>query len=146
MEPVPKSGERSEAARLLLVEGNTDTRVLLVADLESDGFKVTSAGSGEEGLDLLATVRPDLIVCGLPGASGYEFLRRVRELEGMDSVPAFAVGAAGREENARRAREAGSAGCSTKPVDPRAPEGSSDGQATRLKSRRNPNRRRKAAV
>lgn len=107
---------------LLLVEDNADTRELLTIDLESRGYRVVAAESGEQALALLATLRPDLILSDLamPGMSGYDFLKRARRMDGMRSVPAFAVTASTLEEDLGRARESGFAGHFTKPVDVRA--------------------------
>ena len=107
---------------LLLVEDNADTRELLASDLESRGYRVVTAASAEQGLALVSTTRPDLILSDLrlPGMSGNDFLRQARQVSGMHSVPAFAVTASALEEDARRAREWGFAGHFVKPVDVRA--------------------------
>ncbi len=117
-EPARPKGQTS----LLLVEDNADTRTLLAAALQSAGYRVAAAASGEEALALLGTARPDLLLSdiGLPGMSGYEFLRRARAIEGMARVPAFAVTARDLDEDVQRARDAGFEGHFVKPVDPRA--------------------------
>ncbi len=107
---------------LLLVEDNADTRELLAGDLQSRGYRVVTAGSGEEALTLLAATRPDLILSdlALPGMSAYEFLQQARQMRDMHSVPAFAVTAAIVENDLQRARASGFAGHFVKPVDVRA--------------------------
>ena len=93
------------------------------------GYAVRAAGTAEDALELLAregaaslpvgSWQPDIILAdiGLPGMTGYEFLRRVRRLPGLADVPAFAVTGLGQEEDVRQAHEAGFAGHFVKPVD-----------------------------
>ena len=109
---------RSGSIRLLLVEDNADTLAMLDESLRRDGYEVQAAASAEDALALLKQWQPDVILSdiGLPGADGYEFLLRVRQMPGMADVPAFAVTGYGAEEDVRRAREAGYAGHFVKPV------------------------------
>lgn len=118
----PEERETSEAARasLLLVEDNEDTRLLLADSLELLGYRVSTAASAEEALTLLQTSPPpDAILAdiGLPGIDGYELMRRVRRLPGLEAVPALAITGWGQDEDVRRAREAGFSEHLTKPVD-----------------------------
>ena len=122
-------GQRSGPVDLLLVEDNADTRTLLADNLRMMGYAVRAAGTAEDALELLAregaaslpvgSWQPDIILAdiGLPGMTGYEFLRRVRRLPGLADVPAFAVTGLGQEEDVRQAHEAGFAGHFVKPVD-----------------------------
>ncbi|MBI5670206.1 MAG: response regulator [Chloroflexi bacterium] len=69
-------------ANILLVEDNTDMRMLLREVLEWGGHQVACGRSGEEGLQTLvsAPAAPDLIISDLmmPGMDGIRFLREVR--------------------------------------------------------------------
>jgi len=55
-------------------------RDAMVKGLTNDGYRVVTAGSGEEALDHLARSRFDAVVLDimLPGLSGYEVLKRLR--------------------------------------------------------------------
>jgi two-component system CheB/CheR fusion protein len=101
------------------VEDNADTRTLLGEGLAGLGYQVQTAGTGEEALDLLDRQRPDVILSdiGLPGISGYEFLRLARQRPGLDRVTAFAVTGFGQDEDVRHAGDAGFSGHFTKPID-----------------------------
>ena len=105
--------------RLLLVEDSEDARLLLHEALELLDYDVTDAASGEAALDLLAHTRVDAILAdiGLPGMSGYELLRELRVRPATREVPAFAVTGYGRDDDVRRARDAGFTGHFTKPID-----------------------------
>jgi len=72
---------------------NTDITVLLVDDdemirdcvtayLEDEGFSVHGAGSGEAGLTLIASLRPEVCISDicLPGMNGEEFVVKAHTL------------------------------------------------------------------
>ena len=65
---------------VLVVEDDRDLRDLVRRYLERAGHAVLSTGSGVEGLSLLATTAPDLVVLdlGLPDVDGLEILREAR--------------------------------------------------------------------
>ena len=67
---------------LLLVDDEAAIRSALARMLRADGYRILSAASGQEGLDLLAVNRIQVIIADqrMPGMSGTEFLSRVKEL------------------------------------------------------------------
>jgi CheY-like chemotaxis protein len=105
-----KSAARAAAdrrKRLLLVEDNADARQTLRALLEALGHEVHEAGDGEAGIAAAATLRPDLafVDIGLPRLDGYEVARRMRAVDA--TVRLVALTGYGRDEEVRRARDAG---------------------------------------
>lgn len=68
-------------ATILVIEDEPQMRRALSAGLRANGFAVELAASGEEGLDRLALVRPDVVLLDLtlPGIDGLEVVTRVRE-------------------------------------------------------------------
>lgn len=66
---------------LLVVDDEPAIRRALQHTLEGEGYRLLAAGSGEEALELLEREPVDLLLCdlGMPGMSGLELLRRVRE-------------------------------------------------------------------
>jgi DNA-binding response OmpR family regulator len=76
-----------DAATILVVEDDAATRTFLADNLTADGYELLVAGSAADGLRLMETKFPDLAVVdvGLPDASGYELLRRVRTADGVAS-------------------------------------------------------------
>jgi CheY-like chemotaxis protein len=60
--------------------------------LESAGARVLSARSTAEALERTATTRPDALIAdiGLPGADGYQLLRKLRARHGAN-LPAIAL-------------------------------------------------------
>jgi two-component system KDP operon response regulator KdpE len=68
-------------AEILIIDDEPQIRKLLQINLESNGYKVVQASSGNEGLHLSASHPPDLILLdiGLPDLSGHEVLFKLRE-------------------------------------------------------------------
>ena len=66
--------------RILCVEDEVDLRDDLVEFLEDEGFEVATASNGEEGLDKLASFKPDMVIsdCLMPVMSGTEMLKKLR--------------------------------------------------------------------
>lgn len=66
---------------VLIVEDDVDTRHRLRSMLERDGWTVTEAENGLEGLLALETRRPDVVLLDLtmPVMDGFTFLERLRE-------------------------------------------------------------------
>ncbi|MFC1671793.1 response regulator [Planctomycetota bacterium] len=90
--------------RLLLVEDDVDFADALVMRLKRREFDITTAASGEAGLDILKGGAVfDVVVSDirLPEMDGMEFLSRVRELE--NDVPVVLLTGYGNLESAQKA-------------------------------------------
>lgn len=68
------------AKTILVVEDERELLNILYDDLTSRGFQVEIARNGQEGLEKLQSVEPDLVICdrAMPVMSGYQFLERLR--------------------------------------------------------------------
>ena len=68
-------------ARILVVDDEIEIVRALQRSLAAHGYDVFTANSGEEALEAISHYRPDLMVLdlGLPGMSGLEVAKRVRE-------------------------------------------------------------------
>jgi DNA-binding response OmpR family regulator len=66
---------------VLVVDDEPRIVEFLSENLTADDYSVLSAATGEEALELLGRTRPDVVLLDvvLPGISGYEVCRRVRE-------------------------------------------------------------------
>jgi phosphate regulon transcriptional regulator PhoB len=112
----------SEAKRkVLVVEDEKDIRDLVRYNLEAEGFSVVEASDGEIGLVLAARERPALIVLDLmlPGLSGMEVCRKLREREDMVRVPILILTARAAEVDKVLGLEMGADDYVTKPFSPR---------------------------
>ena len=87
---------------VLLIEDNRDFAATLSANLEREGYDVTVAATGTDGLEKAKAQRPDLIILDLmlPAMSGYTVLQRLRD-EGRDT-PVLIMTALGTEEEKLR--------------------------------------------
>lgn len=68
------------AKTILVVEDERELLSILYDDLTSRGFQVEVARNGQEGLEKLQNLEPDLVICdrAMPVMSGYQFLERLR--------------------------------------------------------------------
>ncbi len=100
--------------RVLAVDDEPRYLEIIRFNLETAGFRVACAGSGEEALELVEADEPDLIVLDLmlPGIDGYEVCRRVRE---RSSCPIIMLTARGAEEDKVRGLRLGADDYVTKP-------------------------------
>jgi DNA-binding response OmpR family regulator len=66
---------------VLVVDDEPLILEFLTENLRADDFSVLTAGSGEEAIELLGASRPDVVLLDvvLPGMSGYDICRRLRE-------------------------------------------------------------------
>jgi PAS domain S-box-containing protein len=113
--------------RVLLVEDEPETRKAIERVLRECGVRVVTADSAAAGLELFAGTEGepfDLLISdiGLPVQNGYEFMRRVRELEREHVsglvTPAIALTAYARKSDRTEAMVAGFQVHLAKPVDP----------------------------
>jgi two-component system KDP operon response regulator KdpE len=67
--------------RALIIDDEPQIRRALRAGLERNGYTVSLAASGEEGLDMAALHPPDIVILDLamPGIEGLEVCRQLRE-------------------------------------------------------------------
>lgn len=74
---------------ILLVDDSATVREMLSKVLQKDGYRVITAGSGEEGLRMAATHRPSAMVVDgiLPGIDGATVIRRVRLDSALRGIP-----------------------------------------------------------
>jgi two-component system, OmpR family, KDP operon response regulator KdpE len=73
--------EMEKKKHILVVDDEVYILQLLKDILESEGYSVVVAGSGEEALALIPETQPDLIILDIkmPGLDGYQTLERIRK-------------------------------------------------------------------
>jgi adenylate cyclase len=103
---------------ILVVDDLPQNVRLLEAVLSPKGFRVATASSGEEALDVLSQEHPDLVLLDIlmPGMDGYEVCRRIRQDPGTAFLPVIMITASG-EEQKIRAIESGADDFVNKPFD-----------------------------
>src|SRR6266487_122437 len=84
--------------------------------------RVTAVSSANEALEAIKLSTPDVLVSdiAMPGADGYELIRKVRAMSGDHSrmIPAVAITAYAKEEDRDRALSSGFQCYLSKPVEP----------------------------
>jgi CheY-like chemotaxis protein len=108
--------------RALIIEDNRDAAESLSLLLDQVGCESDVAHTGPEGIAAARVKHPDIVFCdiGLPGLDGYSVARQLRAEKWGSRVTLVAVTAYGREEDRRRAEEAGFDLHFVKPADPLA--------------------------
>jgi DNA-binding response OmpR family regulator len=78
-----------QPVRVLLIEDEQEILEMYRLRLEKDGYVVSVATDGEQGLQLATDLMPDIIFLDirLPKLDGLEVLRRLREQESTAAVP-----------------------------------------------------------
>ncbi|MDQ3744141.1 MAG: diguanylate cyclase, partial [Acidobacteriota bacterium] len=105
---------------VLVVDDEPDKRLLLAFALENEGYEVSTASDGAEGLAAVEEQQPDLIVTDvmMPRMDGYEMIRRVRANPRTRFIPVIIQSAARiREKDVRLGSEIGALGYLTDPTD-----------------------------
>jgi len=106
------------SAKVLIVD-DTPQNLKLIGDLLSaNGYEVTTASSGEEGLAKVASDKPDLILLDvmMPGMSGYDVCRRVRADAETALLPVVLVTSLDPQQERVRGIEAGADDFLSKPI------------------------------
>lgn len=106
--------------RLLIVDDEPNLLRALEAYLGAEGFEITTARSGAEALVKLAQALPDLIISDIrmPGMSGYELARQLRDSSRTALVPIVFLTAKGESEDRIEGFRAGVDAYLTKPFIP----------------------------
>lgn len=106
--------------RLLIVDDEPNLLRALEALLGAAGFEVTTARSGPDALVKLAQAVPDLIISDIrmPGMSGYELARQLRDSSRTALVPIVFLTAKGETEDRIEGFRAGVDAYFTKPFVP----------------------------
>jgi PAS domain S-box-containing protein len=104
--------------KFLIVDDSEDTIAMLKDLLTIAGARVTTATNGAEALLIAAENKFDVILSdiSMPGMDGFEFLARLRKIDGRQDVPVVAITGFGRSGDIERASAAGFYSHLTKPL------------------------------
>jgi len=105
----------SQVLRLLVVEDHTDTARALCRLLQRSGYIVETASNVARAVELAKAEAFDLVISdlGLPDATGYELMKRLRAL---GEIKGIAMSGYGMDDDVRKSREAGFSEHLVKPV------------------------------
>ena len=99
----------SDEVRVLFIEDDPTVAQMYKLKLELDGYQVTMAKDGEEGLELASEVRPDIIFLDirLPKMDGFAVLERLRSNEQTRHIPVVILSNYGERELVERGLKLG---------------------------------------
>ena len=115
------SDKSKKAARVLVVEDETDIAALVAYQLTREGYQVETASDGIAALDALRKEKPDLVVLDrmLPEVSGDEVLNTIRSDPTMLNLPVLVLTAKRDQQDRISGLELGADDYLTKPFSPR---------------------------
>ncbi|TDC58608.1 response regulator [Actinomadura sp. GC306] len=106
--------------RVLVVDDDEVIRQLIAVNLQLEGFEVATAVDGQDCLEKVADVRPDVITLDvmMPRLDGWVTAIRLREDPGTAHIRVVMITARAQEHDVRRGNEIGVDAYVTKPFDP----------------------------
>ncbi|MET0085445.1 MAG: response regulator [Sedimenticola sp.] len=104
----------------LVIEDNEDNQIVISMLLESAGYSVITADTGESGYRIAVEQQPDFILLDiqLPDIDGTEVLRKLRLDSSTRDIPVIAVTSYAMAGDRERLLSAGCNGYMEKPIDP----------------------------
>jgi len=93
---------KNDIATILIVDDHVLNREFLMTLLSYGGHRLIEAANGAEGLKVVQTERPDLVISDIlmPNMDGYEFVTRLHGIPAMADVPVIFYTATYREREA----------------------------------------------
>jgi len=105
--------------KVLIVDDDADTRLILGTRLKKHGYIVRHAADSYQAISMARQEAPDIILLdlGLPGGNGFLVLERLKAIPKLADIPVIVVSSQDPGEAATRALEAGAVLYLQKPVD-----------------------------
>ena len=118
-EEISDSEPAKTAVSILLIDDSLSIRKFIGRMLETAGYRVATAGDGEEGIRKASTQAYNLIITDLemPKLNGYEVIQVLRSRQQTQSVPILVMTTRAGEKHRQLALNVGASGYITKPVE-----------------------------
>jgi len=113
------TAQRAHSCHVLVVDDNVDTAESMSMLLRASGHDVRTAYAGPTALEEAVAYQPNVVLLdiGLPGMSGYEVARRLRQHPKLKDVRLVAVTGYGLDSDIQLSQEAGFDAHMVKPID-----------------------------
>lgn len=108
------------AATILVADDSATMRMIVQATLTGAGWKVLTAGNGQEALEVARNHPVDLVVSdwNMPVMGGLQLIQGLREQDRYLDVPVLVLTTEDDVDSKMAARDLGVCGWLSKPVDP----------------------------
>ncbi|MBK8432790.1 MAG: response regulator [Chloroflexi bacterium] len=89
----PLSNSADTKATILIVDDNTDNRLLLASQLSMHGYQILEASNGQEGLNITQEKKPDLVLLDvmMPMMNGFEVCSILKANPETVSIPVIII-------------------------------------------------------
>jgi CheY-like chemotaxis protein len=106
--------------RVLVVDDDEVIRRLIAVNLQLEGFEVETAVDGQDCLDKVTTIDPDVITLDvmMPRLDGWETAVQLRRSPGTAHIKVVLITARAQEDDKTRGAQVGADAYLTKPFDP----------------------------
>jgi DNA-binding response OmpR family regulator len=103
--------------RVLLIEDEPNIIEAIRFILSREGWRVDTHSNGEDAVEMVRSKTPDVVILDvmLPGRSGYDILREMREDPALANLPVLMLTARGQSKDREMAERAGASRFMTKP-------------------------------
>jgi diguanylate cyclase len=110
--------ELTEQPKILIIDDEPDNFDVIEALLHKDNYQLDYAASGQQGLDRLQTLQPDVILLDvmMPLLDGIEVCRRIKQNALLQNIPIVMVTALNGKEDLAKCMAAGANDFISKPV------------------------------
>ncbi len=91
-------------SKILVVEDDKFLREMITRKLNKEGYQVSQAVDGKEGLKKIKEIRPDLILLDLimPGVGGFEVLEKIKDNPELEEIPVVILSNLGQKSEVER--------------------------------------------
>ena len=95
--------------KILLLEDDKFLRELIAQKLRKEGFLISEAIDGEEGLKKIKEEKPDLILLDLilPGIDGFEVLEKIKSDDSTSPIPVIILSNLGQKDDVEKGLKLG---------------------------------------
>lgn len=94
---------------ILIIEDDKFLRELIAKKLSVQGYEIVEAVDGNEGVEKVKEIKPDLILLDLilPGIDGFEVLKKIKEDPVLSLIPVIILSNLGQKEDIEKGLELG---------------------------------------
>ncbi len=96
-------------SKILIIEDDSFLRGLEVGKLQKNGYEISVAATGEEGMQKITEAGIDLILLDiiLPNFDGFDILKKIRETESTKNIPVIVFSNLAEDKDMAKAKSLG---------------------------------------